>query len=250
MKCELCHANNAETVLYRRNAEGKREELYVCHACAERERAFEEERGIQITAMRLNGGAKPAPPEEPRKGADEAEDAPPADEAGEPRMMSAAEFFGEDEEPRKGTDEAEDAPPADEAGEPRMMSAAEFFGEDEEPPEDPSAREFLGLHAGTPDDACTRCPGCGATIGDIRHEGLFRCPQCLTTFPELTRTLLDDAQQCSDYQGDPAPGTERLREIEALERRLAEAIDREDYLEAKRLRAEIQAKKGEAGHDA
>ena len=216
MKCELCHANNAETVLYRRNAEGKREELYVCHACAERERAFEEERGIQITAMRLNGGAKPAPPEEPRKGADE----------------------------------AEDAPPADEAGEPRMMSAAEFFGEDEEPPEDPSAREFLGLHAGTPDDACTRCPGCGATIGDIRHEGLFRCPQCLTTFPELTRTLLDDAQQCSDYQGDPAPGTERLREIEALERRLAEAIDREDYLEAKRLRAEIQAKKGEAGHDA
>ena len=216
MKCELCHANNAETVLYRRNAEGKREELYVCHACAERERAFEEERGIQITAMRLNGGAKPAPPEEPRKGADE----------------------------------AEDAPPADEAGEPRMMSAAEFFGEDAEPPEDPSAREFLGLHAGTPDDACTRCPGCGATIGDIRHEGLFRCPQCLTTFPELTRTLLDDAQQCSDYQGDPAPGTERLREIEALERRLAEAIDREDYLEAKRLRAEIQAKKGEAGHDA
>ena len=51
MKCELCHEHDAETVLYRTNDAGKQEELYVCHACAERERAFGLPRGVQVTAL-------------------------------------------------------------------------------------------------------------------------------------------------------------------------------------------------------
>lgn len=65
MKCELCHQNDAETVLYRPGKNGRREELYVCHPCAERERAFGQERGIQVAAVETgeegpNPGKPPA----------------------------------------------------------------------------------------------------------------------------------------------------------------------------------------------
>lgn len=37
MKCEICHKNEAQTVLHRKK-DGADEELYVCRACAEKER--------------------------------------------------------------------------------------------------------------------------------------------------------------------------------------------------------------------
>lgn len=55
MKCELCHQAEAETVFFRMTESGGREELYVCHACARREQAFNQERGIQVTAMDADG---------------------------------------------------------------------------------------------------------------------------------------------------------------------------------------------------
>lgn len=55
MKCELCHQANAETVFFRMTESGAREELYVCHDCAKREQAFNQERGIQVTAMDTDG---------------------------------------------------------------------------------------------------------------------------------------------------------------------------------------------------
>lgn len=69
MKCELCHQNNAETVLYRKGKGDRQEELYVCKACAERERAFDENRGINVATMetdtppRGNPGKFPIDPE-------------------------------------------------------------------------------------------------------------------------------------------------------------------------------------------
>jgi protein-arginine kinase/protein-arginine kinase activator protein McsA len=51
MKCEICHEHEAEQVLFRSLENGKREELYVCHKCAEHERVFGQERGIQVAAM-------------------------------------------------------------------------------------------------------------------------------------------------------------------------------------------------------
>lgn len=51
MKCEICHQQEAQTVWFRKHEDGKLEELYVCHACAERERVFGQERGIQVATM-------------------------------------------------------------------------------------------------------------------------------------------------------------------------------------------------------
>lgn len=62
MKCELCHQNDAETVLWRAGKDGRKEELYVCHACAERERAFGQERGVQVAAMGADAAPNPGKP--------------------------------------------------------------------------------------------------------------------------------------------------------------------------------------------
>ncbi|MDO4527274.1 MAG: hypothetical protein Q4C03_00605 [bacterium] len=51
MKCEICHQQEAQTVWFRKREDGTLEELYVCHACAERERVFGQERGIQVATM-------------------------------------------------------------------------------------------------------------------------------------------------------------------------------------------------------
>ena len=51
MKCEICNQQKAETVFFRVAEDGSEEELYVCHACAARERAFEQAHGIQVAAM-------------------------------------------------------------------------------------------------------------------------------------------------------------------------------------------------------
>lgn len=181
MKCELCHERPAETVLYRKGKNGKREELYVCHACAEQERAFGESRGIQVTA--IDAGAQ----------------------GGDSPM---GELFG------------------------RIGKLLE------------------GLPGQDGDDRETRCPGCGTTLDEIRTVGLIGCPVCYRTFGKALRAMLDECQLCHTYQGDPLPGQARAAGVRELERRLAEALKREDYREAKRLRAELaRLREEEGGHD-
>lgn len=83
MKCELCHQHEAETVIFREGRGKRREELYVCQDCAKREEAFNQERGIQVTAMEFaEDSFRPAPPEVQGPEADDAGEAqPPPPEA-------------------------------------------------------------------------------------------------------------------------------------------------------------------------
>lgn len=55
MKCEICHAADAETVLVREGS-GKRRELFVCKACAARERADEPSRRTERAGGAKGGG--------------------------------------------------------------------------------------------------------------------------------------------------------------------------------------------------
>lgn len=181
MKCELCHRQDAETVLYRTKPDGKRQELYVCNACAERERAFDESRGIQVAAIDAGGDA-------PRREA-----------------SPMGELFG------------------------RLGKMLEGLADPEAGGDEP------------------RCPGCGATMEEIRAAGLIGCPQCYKTFAKPLRALFDDCQACHAYKGDPLPGEARAGAERDLERRLAEALRREDYREAKRLRAALEALRGAEG---
>jgi protein-arginine kinase activator protein McsA len=98
MKCELCQKHDAETVLYRLTENGKREELYVCHACASRERAFEQQHGIQVAAMDASPMLPPTgmlggpahPPIQP------VEMPPELSEKLEDFLSKADDFFGQD----------------------------------------------------------------------------------------------------------------------------------------------------------
>ena len=184
MKCELCHANNAETVLYRTDKKGHREELYVGLACAARARAFGQAGGVLVGAM--------------------AADMPPG---------------------------ATPTPTAEETPSPKELigQLGELFG---------AISERLSGQEG--EDGPARCPGCGTTIDELRAHGMAGCPKCFKTFRRVFRALLEDAQGCHVYGGDPLPGQERANELNALRKRLAEAVAREDYLTAKRLRAEIR----------
>lgn len=192
MKCELCHTNDAETVLYREGQGGRREELYVCRACAERERAFGQERGVQVAAVESD-----VQPDGQGPGLDGL------------GGMAPRELLG-----RLG----------------------ELFG-------------ALSEHMGEGEEGEARCPGCGMTLGELRAQGLLGCPKCLKTFSKTLRALLDETQLCHAYRGDPLPGQERAETLRDLRKRLADAVAREDYREAKRLRAAIRDLTGEGGGD-
>ncbi len=185
MKCELCHDQPAETVLYRRAPEkpGGVEELYVCHGCADRERAFGQERGIQVTAME-------APAIAPLK-----------------------------------------------PGDPSPFRPEDFAKQMHDLMEQMQAH-FKTSPEGEEEGA--RCPGCGMTLEEVRSVGQMGCPTCYTFFRKHLKALLDLCQDVNRYAGDPLPGLERKQRRAALVKRFDEAVAREDYAEAKRLKEELR----------
>lgn len=73
MKCELCHQQDAETAIVVREKDEDRE-LYVCNACAKRERTRRQKKsqrtrkasglppGMSISVTRVGGNGEPPPP--------------------------------------------------------------------------------------------------------------------------------------------------------------------------------------------
>lgn len=203
MKCEICHKNEAETVLFRDKPGKGREELYVCRACAEREEAFGQERGIQVAAMEFS-------PDE----------LPPGVNPGLPPGGDDAGWS-----PQKPPPEA-------------LNELGKMFGQ---------LSSLLSEAGGNPDEA--RCPQCGQALEEIRASGLMGCPKCYEVFREAIAPLLAELNDCTTFGGTfgvakQASGRERLQ---ALKAELAEAIKREDYATAKRLKAEFEALKRSLG---
>ena len=85
MKCELCNKNDAETVFFRPTPAGGKEELYVCHACFNRERAFLQPHGIQVAAMEAPESHTLTPP---------AKELPGISQLSEELLKTMRDFFG------------------------------------------------------------------------------------------------------------------------------------------------------------
>lgn len=81
------------------------------------------------------------------------------------------------------------------------------------------------------------CPSCGASFNDLRSGGLMGCADCYTAFEKVLPPLLDELHLCSEHTGDGALA--RQREIAQLNRELFEALRREDYPAAKRIKAQL-----------
>ena len=89
------------------------------------------------------------------------------------------------------------------------------------------------------------CPFCGLSTTDFREVGRLGCPQCYPTFEDYLRGLLRRIHGGTQHVGkvylppDPS-ASERERKLTALRRRLARAVDAEDFEKAADLRDEIR----------
>ena len=110
----------------------------------------------------------------------------------------------------------------------------------------------------SPDRLAIRCPGCGITYGEFKKEGFFGCAACYETFRGLVLPLFRHLHGTSRHVGRLAPAAKaavalapkpavaspvappRLSEMARLKASLTEAIQREEFEEAARLRDEIK----------
>lgn len=101
------------------------------------------------------------------------------------------------------------------------------------------------------------CGSCGLTFREFRHSGLLGCAVCYRAFGDRLDKLLVRAheggtQHIGKRPPEPAGGTgtaHRIEEIkyrsEHLRRKLQDAIEREDYEQAARLRDELSKAQSE-----
>ncbi|HMP01931.1 MAG TPA: UvrB/UvrC motif-containing protein [Gemmatales bacterium] len=105
------------------------------------------------------------------------------------------------------------------------------------PETDPEATELSDLNQRT-------CPNCGITFKDFRLTGRLGCPQDYEVFRADLMPLLENIHGEVQHVGkaprrQPASAN-RSRELTALRKQLQQAVGREDYEEAARLRDRIR----------
>jgi protein arginine kinase activator len=92
-----------------------------------------------------------------------------------------------------------------------------------------------------------KCPGCGFTYSDFRERGKLGCGQCYQSFSEPLSNILRKIHGNIRHIGkSPAKApvskdVSKMKEIEALRNALNEAVKKEEYEEAAKLRDKIRA---------
>jgi protein arginine kinase activator len=99
------------------------------------------------------------------------------------------------------------------------------------------------LQSKGPDDN-DKCPACHSTLEDIKTNGRLGCGQCYFTFENQIDVLLRRIQASSFHVGrrtsklDDRVYNDQVT-IRKLKKKLSDAVKKEDYEEAARLRDEI-----------
>ncbi len=110
---------------------------------------------------------------------------------------------------------------------------------------------FISAHSEASEVAEKTCPQCGATYADFRNEGRLGCPNDYEVFREAIDPLLEKVHGKVEYTGKvPSRAGESQRkqyQIMTMRRELREAVEREDYENAAKLRDEIKEKEGTDG---
>lgn len=121
---------------------------------------------------------------------------------------------------------------------PQSLTFAEkFFPEEFKNRVDKLVRELTQAEAG-PKTAAVRnilskCPVCGFGVEDYRRTGHLGCPDCYTVFARE----LDPAAELDDEYTEESPAVAKAR----LQKELQQAVQREDYERAARIRDQINA---------
>ncbi|HEU6448400.1 MAG TPA: UvrB/UvrC motif-containing protein [Verrucomicrobiae bacterium] len=89
-----------------------------------------------------------------------------------------------------------------------------------------------------------RCPRCGFTQADFKKSGRLGCPDCYKTFSEGLSGLLKTMHKGTRHTGKAPEALRASREnadkLKALQKKLAKAIETENFEEAAQLRDEIK----------
>jgi len=92
--------------------------------------------------------------------------------------------------------------------------------------------------------ATLKCPSCGITFSEFRENGRFGCAQDYTEFMSELLPLIENIHEDTTHRGKRPrtgeAGTEEQSKLIQLRTEQREAIEREEYEVAARLRDEIQ----------
>lgn len=93
----------------------------------------------------------------------------------------------------------------------------------------------------------TACSSCGLTAGQFKRAGRLGCPRCYDTFHDELVPLLRKIHGSAHHTGkvpmkagESAPAQSRIRDVKKMRRDLREAISKEEYERAARIRDEIK----------
>jgi len=89
-----------------------------------------------------------------------------------------------------------------------------------------------------------RCPRCGFTQADFKKAGRLGCPECYRTFAEPLDGLLKTMHKGTRHVGKVPESLRQTRDftdrLKQLQKKLAKAIEEEDFEQAAVLRDEIK----------
>ncbi len=80
------------------------------------------------------------------------------------------------------------------------------------------------------------CPGCGATISDLRNIGRFGCAECYQTFKDQIEILLPQAHAGATRHCGKRPKCS----VDALKKEMQKAVSEERYEDAAKFRDRIK----------
>src|ERR1019366_7921690 len=95
-----------------------------------------------------------------------------------------------------------------------------------------------------------KCPRCGFSQADFKKSGRLGCPECYKTFAEGLSGLLKTMHKGTRHIGKAPEALRATRDtvdrLKSLQKKLAKAIDTEDFEAAATLRDEIKTMSGAA----
>jgi len=104
---------------------------------------------------------------------------------------------------------------------------------------------FLVAQSSVQEHIKTKCPHCGLSFIEFRSQGLLGCPHDYDVFGEAIGQVIQRAQGGATHHTGKSPGETRTldpvqQERHRLQRELRDAVQREDYETAARIRDRLQ----------
>ena len=113
-------------------------------------------------------------------------------------------------------------------------------------PIDALLTNFVKMQSGVATVAAPEvCDQCGLKFTEFREHSLLGCPACYIAFEPALAPLLERAQEGATHHVGKAPrragtGEQRQQVLTRMRKRLAEAVEAEDYELAARLRDDLR----------